>query len=330
MLLDLWNPDPRVQKFLPTTTKRFSLARPRARRFVFSDEVVETYGRLLRDHPELLFRNYQFALPPYDTTYLEFNIKVFLTALGYWDDSSERPDFKIGYLLDRGLLMVLADDGYLGPEVSPIVYTINFGLAPPGYALVAVDNEHNRFGAMAFHMFGTTWANYPEEKRREVEADLPSRYHTWIEQLVSSMVPRDKLTELLKATVGDVRNAVAMLLWLAQPKILNIVDVPASRGWYRGKPRAYAAHHVVTLKKHINRRVIMRSFAERSSPRRHEVEAFWRNFNKQPHCEHDWPLYPSEDGHFKCARCGQWRVRVKSHERGDAGRGFVTKEYRAE
>ncbi len=134
---------------------------------------------------------------------------------------------------------------------------------------------------------------------------------------------------LLTGAVGEMRNLLALLLWLNQPAVSRVTDERASRGWFESKPVAYAAHHVVRLRKEVTQRAIVKAFAPRRAPRRHEVSSFWRNFDKTTGCVHAWPILPDEHGHWHCSKCPQWRARVRPHERGDATVGFVTKEYRA-
>jgi hypothetical protein len=137
----------------------------------------------------------------------------------------------------------------------------------------------------------------------------------------------DSIQAMMDGSIGEVRNILMCLLWLNQPRLIDIETVPAARGYYKGKFRPYSAYHLVDIKKEVTRRRALNVFREHSKHRRHEVQAYFRNFNKHEGCEHQWPLYPDQDGRWVCPSCGQWRVRVKEHMRGDASVGFVSKDY---
>lgn len=194
--------------------------------------------------------------------------------------------------------------------------------APRGYVPLELNDD-----AQLVFMLGSTFNNGRASLTPERADDLCRRYRVWMDAKVRKNVKPHRLTSMLQGACGEFRNLLAMLLWINQPAVHTIIDKPAVRGWFNKKPVAYAQHHVVQMRKELNHRAIVKAFAPRRAPRRHEVEAFWRNYDKTPGCIHEWPLFPDERGHFQCQRCPQWRTRVKQHERGDAAIGFVTKEY---
>src|SRR5262245_26981095 len=108
MLIDIW--DPRDDRHLCPAVTNFALAtKHQAKRYSFSNEVVTEIGGLLRDYPNVLIDHIQFALPPYETTYLEFNTEVLFQAMRV-PTSADRigPDAErdetVGYLLHKGQL----------------------------------------------------------------------------------------------------------------------------------------------------------------------------------------------------------------------------------
>jgi hypothetical protein len=108
----------------------------------------------------------------------------------------------------------------------------------------------------------------------------------------------------------------------------NTEDVPATRAWFGNKHRAFAQHKVVKLRETYRSKFVKRYFPSVAKRAEHDVEAFWRNFNRNEHCAHEWPIMPDEHGHWHCPHCGQWRTRVREHKRGDSSIGVITKEYR--
>jgi len=352
MLLDTF--DPRSQKQFPTTVKNIVSARHRAMRYFISDEVVVKVAGLVKDYPNFLVHNYQFALPPYPCTYIEFNVDLFLKELGAptsadLAEHATSRDQNLGYLIDGSRISVLAN-GISGSEMT---YKHEVGASMINYTMGDVHNPGSKmiyFNDMTDQLpdrlktfiksrreievaffFGSTFTNERARWTPEIVHDLTSRFHVWIDGTVAKNTKNgEEVADILReGSVGDVRNMLAMLLWINQPKLVEFERVGAHRGWYNHRNIAYAAHHVVKLRHGLTTRKIMRALqGDRRTPRRHEVAAFWRNFNKHPGCIHEWPIYPDENGHWTCPRCGQWRTRVQDHMRGDASLGFVTKQYK--
>jgi hypothetical protein len=337
MLLDIWDPRKLNDHIaMPAASRTVAAQRHRARRFKFTDEVTAALARLLRDFPNALLDNYQFALPPYDTCYLEFDLALFLKEMGLptTSDLAEYQgsiaDETIGYLIhDYQVNTLIQGENKGAPIVGAITYTYVEHRPVPGCFPLKFDGtpetEHGQDDHMLAFLLGSTLTNPRSTLTSERANDLILRVRPHFERTVKK--PKMALS-LVQGSVGEARNLMALLLWLNQPKVLHVADAPATRGWFQGKPRAYAAHHIVRLRPEVTYRSIVKAFAPRRAPRRHEVEAFWRNFEKTA-CVHDWPILPDENGHWHCKKCPQWRTRVKQHERGDAGVGFVSKEYRA-
>jgi hypothetical protein len=96
---------------------------------------------------------------------------------------------------------------------------------------------------------------------------------------------------------------------------------------FRGKRQVFAAHSIVKIA--LDRREQMfKTFQvpDRDGPRRHQVRGFFRHLHKVEGCDHAFPMVPT-DGKWVCATCGTTRVWVKEHERGDAAKGYATKDY---
>lgn len=338
MLLDEWNPK-NDAAVLPNSSRAFNGMRYKARRFKFTDEVVAALARLIRDFPNALLENYQFALPPYECCYLEYNLKLFLKELGA-KTTGDLPEYAgtvgdetLGVLINHGQVNCIVQGDKGGPPlVTAMCYTMQDHHPPRGFIPVKISRD----GAPASddvvrdhllgQLLGSTLINPRASLTPERADDLTWRFRIWIDSVVTNHRPKVAIS-MVHGAMGEMRNMLALLLWLAQPKVAHVVDVPASRGWFGGKPIAYAAHHIVKLRKEVTQRSIVKAFAPRRAPRRHEVEGFWRNYEKTPGCIHDWPILPDEEGHWHCQKCPQWRTRVRQHERGDATVGFVTKEY---
>ena len=343
MLLDTWKPTTAMQRYFPACVRSFEGMRYKARRFKFTDEVTAALARLIRDFPNALLDNYQFALPPYPCCYLEFNLRLFLkehggrTSADYYGEESL--DSTIGYLINNHQVTTLIQGS--NPKLAPIVgafaYTYVEHRPLPGFTpLKFLSGDQPLEGDFATtedfmlgFLLGTTMVNPRGTLTPERQHDLMLRIRPHFDLHAAKTSSVKHKWGFVHGAMGEARNFMSLLLWLNQPNVSHVVDMPATRGWFNGKPQAYAAHHIVKLRKETTTRTMLRAFAPRRAPRRHEVESFWRNYEKTPGCEHAWPILPDEHGHWHCSKCPQWRTRVRQHERGDAGVGFVTKEYLA-
>lgn len=134
-----------------------------------------------------------------------------------------------------------------------------------------------------------------------------------------------KVQEAISSVLG---NVVCAMLALNQPSTHQLTKVDASAGIRRGKRVVYRAHHTVTIRLGLKPKHLISLLTDhRGSPRRHGVRGHWVNFRKTQGCEHDFAeLEPFDGTRFEC-RCGQRRSWKPHFERGDAGRGYVTKDY---
>jgi hypothetical protein len=337
MLLDIWKPSA-IDRIMPACARSFHGMRYKARRFKFTDEVTASLARLIRDFPNALLDNYQFALPPYPCCYLEFNLKLFIEELGGRSSSdafgSPLTDHTIGYLINDHQITTLiqSSDQRIPPITGAFAYTYVEHRPLPGFAplklegRIAPDLESDATEDLQLgFLLGTTLVSPRASLTPERAHDLVLRIRPHIDGGLK--ITGKSAYQFVFGAMGEARNFMALLMWLNQPKVSHVTDVAASRGWFDGKPVAYAAHHIVRLRKEVTQRSVVKAFAPRRAPRRHEVEGFWRNYEKTPGCVHNWPILPDEHGHWHCQKCPQWRTRVRQHERGDATVGFVTKEY---
>jgi hypothetical protein len=68
----------------------------------------------------------------------------------------------------------------------------------------------------------------------------------------------------------------------------------------------------------------------RQSPRRHDVEPFWRSRGLDLNCAHEWGEAENDGQRRRCKKCHGIRSFVKKHPRGDATRGFVIQKRQVE
>lgn len=365
-LWDAWTPQPSDIQLLPIVKQAFIDNKYKARRFVFTNEVARMMAGLIKDHPNTFIDNVQFALPPYPVTYIEFPTGIFLDTIGQrmnietqlketsflMNNPNNLKDKKAGFLIIGRTCYTITESEAGSIYLSPMVYKFYFegtvesvsfkGLQPIVVSTHFVADDHPSLVGFASREDATEWwqlAQILGSTLTNPKLDLNIDQANFLLLNKLAVEPKalnffeDKLGKekanrlVMDGSMGDMRTILMCLLWLNQPRLVNIETKPVSRGWYNGKNRAYQAYHLVDLKKEVTIRKALGKLREHSKHRRHEVQAYFRNFDKHPGCEHEWPLYPDDGGKWTCPKCGQWRVRVKEHVRGDASLGWVNKDY---
>lgn len=330
-----------TEHFSRQTFELVMAARYSARRFVFTDETTEAIANLFREEPQLFLGNYQFAIPPYDETYIEFNHQVWCRASQTAIDDP-KADLTCAHLTKNGNIYgIVSGKADLDiPIIMPLCYSLDM---PPETVPHRPARDYRKFPFSETHKMAIILGGrLMEAATDEICADLDTRCNIYVSELLIDRLQRDhgdglfgglsrKLHAYMLKHAGELRCYMAHMLWLNRIKTSQqlVLDTrPRERRLVKGRPVVFQEHHIVRLKPEVSYRHLARSLLKRESPRRHEVEGFFRNFNKTE-CEHDWPLLPDENNRWYCRKCPQWRIRVKDHLRGDASKGFITKEYKA-
>jgi hypothetical protein len=312
----------------------------RANRFIFDDNTVERIGRLCRERPDVILDNLQFASWPYETTYVEWRSDIFSNIINegrpsgpYHPDGSE--DREVGVLYHKGLALTLVGVPKPGTASEPIEAASMLRLYNYGAPRLSGTRraQTRRTTDKLACMFGGTHnfvMGLPEQKQEQLAGMVDIDYVH--DAFLTAPDPDEAFRNMMLEGAGEFRTVCALLLWLNQPRWTEITRVGASRRMLRNKSIAYAAHNVVTLKDMSVKRMaaVLRSQSmkfDRETPRRHTVRGFFRHYHRVAGCIHEWPFEPNEKEQWVCGRCGTMRVWVPAHERGDAGKGFVTKEY---
>lgn len=315
-----------------------------AQRFVFSPAASALVGRFASECGDLIVAHRQFAIPPYETCYVEFS-RPFFDAFDLPDDKRDSVDTGIAYLV-RGQRIFCFSRGKSPKDkvetsiMGPLYYT----WAPPGEVARFDRPEYGRpilfagDDAQWSHLaltIGSTLHKIPDESTRQALIDEihPHIFKEHADRGIRVMGEgrfMEATTEFLQSSTGDARNLWAALLWLNRPKHTTVTNQPAGRRFFRARPTAYRAYHIVEVDLH-KMRSLRRAFTlsgERLPPRRHRVRGAFHHSGGQVGCSHQWPTLQDADGHWKCSLCGRLRWWVKDHVRGDATRGWVDHGYR--
>jgi hypothetical protein len=300
-----------------------------ARRFVFDAAASELVGKFAWQCPDLVSAHRQFALPPYQATYIEVDSKAFFKEFPASVDAS---DDRLSWLF-VGQEMYEFSERLTNKGADAALTPFKLKIVPPGQAagpdtmtVPLIDGRELKLGfdfKMALLM-GSAFPHSAPEIVDEVSVH-------WLGKTTPRRREFNDWVEFFAYWQGTWRNALAALLWLNQPARLRMDLVGPSRHISRGKLRTYLSHHVVTIDLNKKYRTVRKAFldgAERTPPRRHEVRGSFHHHGGQLHgCGHDWPTIPDMEGIWQCKRCGRRRWWVRDHMRGDATRGFVHKEY---
>jgi hypothetical protein len=303
---------------MPTAVaKRVQALAPKARQFVFDEQASFFLGQFIRDCPDVLINHMQFAVQPYETTYIEIDLQAVYRGTGtahtgqYYPD----PDKSVGFLAHAGTVYTLANTAdHPGAGLSQICIMDN------EYATHPVDNfiDDSRV------LLGTTWYDLNDAQREA----FAQRFNVGC---LAAPEYRQKVLEIMvPATMGEARVYLAALLLLFNRQRWATTDHSFRRAALRGKFRTFMAYTSVTI--HLTaydrfKRDLERTGA-RSTPRRHEVRTHYRHRHLTPGCEHQWvPVEEAENKQWRCSCCSGLRYLCREHLRGDASVGFVAKTY---
>lgn len=317
---------------------------PKARRFVFSPESSLRLGQILNSATDLVLLNHQFAIPPYPVTYIEINSTQF--HIGHAD-----PGWKDEKNLDRGFGMLITDKGifpcirgYDGEkdEMISLMSFVNFGYDPRNSEITSTkdlwpeaDMPYDDWGfARLTAMLSSRGVNalmdHGAEVYERIGSEILSTYS--IHRTYTGVEPT------WGAVAGDMLYFFVALLVMHHPQHLQLTPVRPERGIVKGKLVTYAAHHTVEIGTVKEYQRILRNLrnTHRESPRRHEVRGHFVHYpaSARFHCTrpegHAWPSKPEmhkDAPSWTCAVCGGIRTWRADFQRGDAAKGFVTKDY---
>lgn len=294
-----------------------------ARQFIFDEAASVTVGRFIRECPDLLVEQMEFAIPPFDACYIELDINAVQRGIGRPGSmEGDKADWKVGFLTEYGVsTMLMNSKAHPDAALSPfgiidrdVVGRNNRPLVSVADSLINIDAEQ---------LLGSTFHDLTPMQREAFVRRFGSFY------LGPDNLRREALKHMLPASKGEVRVWVAALLFLHQRQHITIKDHPFERKITRGKLRTFMAHSTVTI--NLTEPIeIRRAFNinDRASPRAHEVRTHYAHRHGRVHCEHDWVRIEDADNEqWVCRRCERLRYLVRSHVRGDGSKGFVTKDY---
>lgn len=312
----------------------------RAEKMVFGKEASERVGIVLRDIPELLVEQLEFARAPYDLCWIEYDSDKVWEVLGRKESAKadKTRDKIVGLLIDHNRVQVVNNtfDGRVG--VFPFVYHLNTEWPMADQIRFCEQFSTSRLG-IDHWLWGSVSNHFRDTGRTDYLRAL--RNVTMVEYTGRAMPPKYGY-QVMGASTGDFKNVVALLLLLNQPSITRYVEVPSTRGWIGNNPRRFAAHHQVHVALDAHQRMVkFVSEGGRGETRRlHRVRGHYchdetaRDYARIAGCIHEWiptdkrwqptPDTPVDERmNWQCRECDGKRWWQSEHERGDAEKGYV-------
>lgn len=291
-----------------------------AKHFHFDSEASAKLGEFSSTCADLVFRNAEFAIPPYEYTYVEIDNHAALQAVGFPVD--EDAATRIGFLFHRepsGRIVIHTLGGTQSESfVVPFLY----------HSRARTHREPDSMRETKKRLFA---GHVPPEIIPEVQKALEPVLDEWTFEF-SKGLTEDVFRDMVDETTGTFKRGLAALLLLNQSNRIQITGQPHQRKIVKGKSVVFAAHSVVKID--LSPKEFRKTFSnsDRASPRRHEVRGHFVHYHRVLGCEHRWQAQEVKPGEkevarWRCASCNALRVFRESFHRGDAGIGFSTKQY---
>lgn len=311
--------------------KTIHQATPTSRVFIFDEEASGRVGHFVRTCPDILSDQIEFAIPPYDNTYIEIDQPSFLKAAETRDKLCDPlvADRRLGFLSVGPDIFVLANSlKHPGGWISPIGLIRIPDIGPMSvHASLSgelVERDNPLYETTKKILLASTYLDLTPDQRNRFSNYYGISY--WGEpEHAKTLIER-----FTKESAGEARIYAACLLMLYQKKHIIVQDHGPRRGLSRGKARVYMAHSTVTIQ--LDDEVkIRRAFkaSERAEARRHEVRTHYGHRHTDFHCEHQWEERPGGvHKQWTCPKCGGLRYLRKAFLRGNGALGFVMKSYK--
>lgn len=290
----------------------------RARPYVFDRAASRKLGEFIRDCPDIVVDQMEFAKPPFPITYIEVEIDAVHEGIGSMVSvTGDDADWKLGFLCnEEGSIKSVARNRSRPDTIANVIGYMDANQVDSSH--LAEDLHETR----EMVLLGSSYHKLdPVRRRRFASSHI-------VEALCDDDYSKTDFATLVSGHVGELRVYIAALLLLQQKRVVNVGSAPWERKISRGKLRTFMAHSVVTVM--LDGPVEIRrqfTITDRASPRAHEVPAHYCHRHGDRGCEHTWVARVDEENHWDCPKCGRFRYLRRHHMRGDGSKGFVTREY---
>jgi hypothetical protein len=322
-----------------------------ARPFVVTERAAERVREAMATYPELIAENSAFAIPPFQTMWIEFPSRTMLRhhrLSGITDDADlarqgllpipglglKHPiddpttDLHVGYLIGANTVIVFAEGEELKPTVLPFSYRLHRPM-PLDEQEEAVKWFGATQNALDPFLWGHTLCPTLDRKHQRMLANQ----HTFLvsEALLHRPASEVARSQIMRGSAGELRNILAILLMVNQPaNVIRTREVPRTHGLVKGRRVSYWGHSLIDINLDATTRVNVLARPKGASNFHmpwHEVRGHFvhRNARGSNHA-HEWLADPDRERRWRCGAEGckalrTWREYPEGH--GSANVGYV-------
>lgn len=312
-----------------------------AKKFVLDEAAAGYLAEFIKNHPEAIARDQEFAIPCFPRMYVEFpHFKFYESMNGPYGDR-EMGDTEVGYLYDGPTVYVLCQnrdsrrpDMAMSPNIMPISYRLNRPFDLKEEVAMAERMRTSRIGIDAMYWGGSVMnTNLSKESQRSL------RTHHSFELWYGQEVLTPETISVLSATAaGDLRNILAMALFLNRTRDVTIEDViPAKQGFIGNHLHPMQRHSVVRLK--LDPKPLFKKIYGHPGTQHREHDCrghFCHNKEARKFGHHkvltpegmhapEWQEYKVNQ--WRCMVCGGLKWWRRDHKRGHKEKGTVVTQY---
>ena len=204
--------------------------------------------------------------------------------------------------------------------IMPICYKLNQPLT-----VVQELAECERLGTSRIGIDVLYWGSSYEKVNKEERTAL--RANHGFEHWYARDLP-DIMKSMFTSAAGDLRNIIALLLFMNRTQDIRIDDqLPPHRGWVGPRPALLLKHSVIRLK--LDPKPMFRKLYGRGGSwrRRHDVKGHFCHDKKAHAHRHDHDWTETHVNQWRCLLCGGKKWWKKHHQRGHMEKGYVATSY---
>jgi len=305
-----------------------------AKRFVLDDQAAVYVARMIGDHPRIVADAQDFAIPPFTTMWLEFPFANFfhvLNPIATWDFEG---DYRIGFLILGANAYVAGMSRNGNADFLPAMLKLNQPFTIDEELAFCDAVGTSRLG-LDQYFWGSSFNQLADDRDKEGARALRANHSV---ALLVDPIP-DKLRgkilrDVLTTGNGDLRNLIAMLIFLNRTQSLQQIEEVAmgKQQLINRRPACLLAHRVIRLTIDPGPRLARLCAGEGVWRRLHDVRGHFchnRTARENQH-EHEWIDVTTVDANpplqWACV-CGGHRWWRREHHRGHADKGAVVAEY---
>lgn len=298
-----------------------------AHRFVLDNDATRYIGEMIRTMPRIIADAQDFAIPPFKTTWIEFDSKVLYEEVT-GEVSGPDSDSRVGYLIAGHIARVVAHKaGKFDPLAIPFQYRL-FSPWTLEEELQFCEKAHMSRISLDAMYWGATAGKLMQQSDKEGLRALRSNHSI---ELCCSQPYEEHIIDLLAYSLaGDLRNIIAILLFLNRTSSdIYMKEVGHGQTVIGKRVAPLLKHSVIHIK--LNPIPRLRKLCAGSGVfrRLHDVRGHFCH-NKEARysgCGHEWE--ETKPLHWECKlKCGGVRWWRSEHKRGHEEKGTVTSEYR--